>query len=545
MAQEAVFLAVLLVTGAYLAWSLAESLSVRTAGRALTPYAASCSSPLWLAVLLVPVLLVSRERYSLLRKTRIHKTQPAPVFPHRDAVLGTDWVRLVKTSLQTNSLLETWHGLFMNSVGSTFWVNALGSWVLMTCDPENVKAVLADQFEAWPIAGMRQRALSLVLGPHAIFSTNADQWARARALIRPSFVRNQIADLECMDRHVENLLAKLLPPRGRGEKVDLQVLFYMFTMDMSTDFMFGHSIHMLVSPSKEAVEFTKAFDYALLSATSRARMGWLLTLLPDKRLDESVARCRTFISRHVAAALAQDKVKERPYVFMNELLDSGATHEQITDQLLAMILGGRDTSASTLSSLFWKLARRPEVVRSLRSELAGLDGRRPTWEDLKGLKYLNNVLKEALRLWPPVPSNMRTASRDMILPRGGGPDGKSPLFVPKGTECRYSTYSLQRRKDIYGEDAEEFRPERWETLRTSWEYVPFSGGPRICIGQQFALTMMSYLTARFFQVFDKMEGGDELPMAQMASSTISLVNGCWVSLTPASGYRCDAAVKQI
>lgn len=69
----------------------------------------------------------------------------------------------------------------------------------------------------------------------------------------------------------------------------------------------------------------------------------------------------------------------------------------------------------------------------------------------------------------------------------------------------------------------------------SWEYVPFSGGPRICIGQQFALTMMSYLTARFFQVFESIEAADDAPMVQQASTTISLVNGCWVKLTPVGG----------
>lgn len=118
---------------------------------------------------------------------------------------------------------------------------------------------------------------------------------------------------------------------------------------------------------------------------------------------------------------------------------------------------------------------------------------------------------------------------------------------------------MQRREDIYGDDANEFRPERWDTLRTSyvapalgprgkrltkatysWQYVPFSGGPRICIGQQFALTMMSYLTARFFQAFEKIEARDDRPMLQKTSSTTSLSNGCWVSLTPAS----DATGKQ-
>jgi hypothetical protein len=60
----------------------------------------------------------------------------------------------------------------------------------------------------------------------------------------------------------------------------------------------------------------------------------------------------------------------------------------------------------------------------------------------------------------------RGASRDTVLPVGGGPDGKQPVFIAKGTSIRWSTWCMQRRRDIYGEDAEEFRPERWEELRS-------------------------------------------------------------------------------
>jgi len=77
--------------------------------------------------------------------------------------------------------------------------------------------------------------------------------------------------------------------------------------------------------------------------------------------------------------------------------------------------------------------------------------------------------------------------------------------VPKGTTVDYSTYVMHRRKDLYGEDADEFIPERWETRRPGWEFLPFNGGPRICIGQQFALTEASYVTVRLLQRFEKIE----------------------------------------
>ncbi|KAJ3938586.1 alanine transaminase alt2 [Colletotrichum fioriniae] len=127
----------------------------------------------------------------------------------------------------------------------------------------------------------------------------------------------------------------------------------------------------------------------------------------------------------------------------------------------------------------------------------------------------------------------RGTARDTTLPVGGGPDGKSPVFIPKGTAVRWSLFCLHRRKDLYGEDADEFRPERWEEMRPSWDYLPFSGGPRICIGQQFALTQMSYFVVRILQTFKDIQPRDERPMLQTVGITTKLPHDVLLSFTPA------------
>lgn len=152
---------------------------------------------------------------------------------------------------------------------------------------------------------------------------------------------------------------------------------------------------MLERPSPEALEFTRSFDYALLTASNRSRMSWIAFLWPNRKLNAAAKTCQRFIDHYVNEALSGKQAKERPYVFMNEMLASGASQETVRDQLLAMILGGRDTSASTMSSLFWTLARRPDVVKKMRDEVKGLGDRKPTWEELKELKYVNMVLKES------------------------------------------------------------------------------------------------------------------------------------------------------
>lgn len=97
-----------------------------------------------------------------------------------------------------------------------------------------------------------------------------------------------------------------------------------------------------------------------------------------------------------------------------------------------------------------------------------------------------------LRLYPSVPINMRQALETTALPVGGGPNGSSPILVRKGEAVSYCVYAMHRRKDLYGEDANEFRPSRWDPnvgggpdlSKIGWGYLPFNGGPRVCLGRK-------------------------------------------------------------
>lgn len=96
-----------------------------------------------------------------------------------------------------------------------------------------------------------------------------------------------------------------------------------------------------------------------------------------------------------------------------------------------------------------------------------------------------------LRMQPAVPFNTRTATRDTTLPVGGGVDGRSPIYLRKGENLTYCVYSMHRRKDLWGQDANEFRPERWEeNPKRGWEFLPFNGGPRVCIGRKLVAKMI-------------------------------------------------------
>ena len=202
----------------------------------------------------------------------------------------------------------------------------------------------------------------------------------------------------------------------------------------------------------------------------------------------------------------------------------------VRSELLNVLLAGRDTTAGLLANTWHVLSKRPDIFAKLKAEVDTLNGGRPNYATIKELKYLRYLLNESLRLMPVVPGNSRQAIRDTVLPIGGGKDGRSPIFVPEGQVVSYSPWSMHRREDFYGPDALEFKPERWETLRPGWEYLPFNGGPRICVGQQYALLEASYTTIRLMQTFSRIESRDNEPWREWLTITLASGTGCKVGL---------------
>lgn len=225
----------------------------------------------------------------------------------------------------------------------------------------------------------------------------------------------------------------------------------------------------------------------------------------------------TFIEK--ALALSPKELEEKTshdegYTFLHAIAAYTRDRNMLRDQLVSILLAGRDTTACTLTWAIYHLSMDPIITAKLRQEIVDTVGleRTPTYEDLKNMKYLQHILNETLRLYPVVPYNVRISLKDTTLPTGGGKDGRQPIGILKGTPIGYSTLVMQRRVDLYPPlesgfpPVDKFVPERWNgwTPR-SWVYVPFNGGPRICIGQQFALTEMGYTLVRLFQRFERVE----------------------------------------
>lgn len=181
------------------------------------------------------------------------------------------------------------------------------------------------------------------------------------------------------------------------------------------------------------------------------------------------------------------------------------------------MFAGRDTTAGLLGWCLMRLALHPDVFSSLRAAVLREipAGEQPTFSQLKGCRPLQHFLQEVLRLHSTVPFNNRVAIRDTTLPVGGGPDQSSPVAVRKGQVVTFSVYAMHRRKDLWGEDALEFRPSRFEERVPAWQWLPFLGGPRVCLGQQFALTEAGFLLVRLLREFDQVQPVDEAEMKKM------------------------------
>ncbi|KAE9365333.1 putative cytochrome P450 [Stipitochalara longipes BDJ] len=467
--------------------------------------------------------------------------KPVRSYPHRDPILGLD-IFLENAKLgKTGGLWDRARERYLSLNTWTFSQLLLGDRIINTTEPENIKAILATQFHEFELPPRRKNEFQPVLG-HGIFTTDGKEWEASRALLRPNFVRNQVGDLNTFDHHISAMISHI--PKD-GSTVDLQALFFMLTIDNATEFLFGTSSAVLDGgiASERGSKFAEAFTYATERIGTYARLGKLASIFPDKHFTNSVAYVHEYVHDYVQKAVdlhktaaPSEKVDEKDssrYVFLEHLAKAGYSEKKIQDELLNILLAGRDTTASLLSYLFYILARRPDVFSKLRTEIMALGKDLPTFEQIKGLKYLQYCLNETLRLYPVVPGNSRTAVVDTTLPVGGGPDGKSPIFVKAGQQVNYQVYVMHRRKDLYGEDALEFKPERWEKLRPSWQFLPFNGGPRICIGQQFALTEASFTTIRILQAFKNIEARDNAPLTELMTLTAAVRGGVNVGMTTA------------
>ena len=382
--------------------------------------------------------------------------------------------------------------------------------VFLTMEPQNIQAIYSTDFHSYGVGPIRHFAFKPLLGNGAM-NTDGAFWEQSRALLRPIFTRSQVDDLGALDKHVQNLIR--IMPRDTST-VDLQPLFARMDLDFSTEFIFGESAASLTSQSTvDAKSFLDAYNTAQIGLAYRIRISPWNIFHRDKIFWKCCRTVHEYVDNAVNRALlhrtssSKEAEPNSQHILAYDLVERISDPVQLRDHLMNVFLPGHDTAAILLSNVFFALARHPAVFSKLREEILAV--RDITADGLKRLPYLQSVINETLRLWGPVTYMTRVALKDTRLPAGGGRAGTSPVFVPKGSILTISYKALHRRKDLWGDDADAFRPERWSTLKlVPWSFMPFSGGPRVCPGRQRALTECSYVLVKLIQRIQAVENRD-------------------------------------
>jgi cytochrome P450 len=427
----------------------------------------------------------------------------------------------------------------------TFRHQTVGGVPVLTIDPENVKAILATQFKEFDLGG-RHSEFQPLMGD-GIFTLSGDGWHHSRTLLRPQFTNEQVSRLHDIEQHTQTLLSIFKEQSAQGKPFDCQPYFFKLTLDTATEFLFGESTDTLSLGRKadprlaKSEEFADAFNTGQTWLLYRAIAQSLHSFVTSKEYKSCTKVCHDFVDHYVQRALETAKKRDADekdfdaerYIFLDQLTKETRDPILMRDQALNILLAGRDTTAGLLSFTISLLVRHKEVWKKLREAVMTEFGETTdniSFQTLKRCEYLKHVVNETLRLYPIVPVNARRANCNTTLPRGGGPDEMDPIYIEKGTNVQYCTYALQRNKEFWGDDSDEFRPERWMEGKKviPWTYIPFNGGPRICLGQQFALTEASYVLVRIVQTFSDVSSTPDVvgsPIKQYATLTTSVADG--------------------
>ncbi|KAL6298478.1 cytochrome P450 [Sparassis latifolia] len=462
------------------------------------------------------------------------------VFPPRwqASIGGLDIIRTMVDSFLHGYLADCFWDKIVE-LGPTYEFWPLWERNYFTSDPNVIKCVLSTDFTSYVKGPIFYRQMQSVLGD-GVFNSDGDMWKFHRSMTRPFFSKDRISHFELFDRHAEVAISKMKERFLAGYAVDFQEVLSSFTLDTGSEYLFGVCVNSLreplpyahnacpatpVSPVPAASteSFASAFAGAQHVVGARTRIGWVWPLLEITR-EHSAPHMRVvdaFLRPIIAEALSKNErlTQESKGLDASEgetLLDHLVqfTNDPVVihDEVLNILIAGRDTTSSTLTTLVYFLSMHPTVLQRLRSEILQHVGphRRPTYDDIREMKYLRAVLNETMRLYPIVnvcrPLNIRASVRDTTIPNPD-PNGK-PIFVPAGTQVWYSVFLMHHMSKYWGPDSMEFDPDRFLDERVArylianpFIFLPFNAGPRICPGQQFAYNEMSFFTIRLLQRF--------------------------------------------
>ncbi|HEX4183927.1 MAG TPA: cytochrome P450 [Caulobacteraceae bacterium] len=399
------------------------------------------------------------------------------------------------------------------------------SWLIN--DPAAVKQVLLDNVENYPKARQEVEALGSLFGD-GILTSDGEKWRAHRKIMSPAFdVRSLAAYAPSMARTTEAFLPRWAA-LDDGAVIDVGDEMTKLTLQIISETMFSSdmdSMTDLVGSTFAAA--TDRMDFSLLDVLpviGRVRMRQMVKEIHGifHELDAAVAKLIT--DRAERREAGHQDLLARLVAAQDDESGVGMSPREVRDQVVTIFVAGHETTAVAMTWTWYLLSQHPAEEAKLHAELVRvLGGRTPTRENLPNLPYTRMILEEAMRLYPPAPGiSMRTAI---------GPDTLCGQAIPKGAAIAIMPWILHRHRALW-ERPERFEPERFlparSVGRSRYAYIPFGGGPRVCIGMAMAMQEATIILATLAQRY-----------------RLELAPGCEVELAPRITLRPRNPMKMI
>ncbi|KAI0643934.1 cytochrome P450 [Trametes meyenii] len=395
-----------------------------------------------------------------------------------------------------------------------------------------------------------RRSLAKIGGKGVLF-TEGEKHRQQRRIMNPAFGPSQIRELTGIFLEKSNELRDVWAAQinqGTPARVDVLSGLSKMTLDVIGLAGFNYRFNSL-NPSGTPNELNEAFQEMFNPSNVTVMMILrsffpILDIIPDRRsrridrAQEVMRRIGTQLIEEKKAQIRRELTEnktgggsdvERKDVQGRDLLtlllkanlatdipdSQRLSDEDVLAQVPTFLIAGHETTSNATTWCLYALTQAPDVQTKLRAELLSVASNAPTMDELNALPYLDAVVRETLRLHAPVPTTVRVATRDDVIPVGEpfvDRNGKvqDSIRISEGTPIFIPILSLNRSKKLWGEDALEFKPERWENPPEAISSIPgvwghmlsFLGGPRACIGYRFSLIEMKALIFVLVRAFE-------------------------------------------
>jgi cytochrome P450 len=404
--------------------------------------------------------------------------------------------------------------------GDVVLLSMAGIDIWMLSHPDQLEQVLVTDAKHF-VKDRTTHELSRVAG-NGLLTSEGDFWRRQRRLAQPAFHRERIAGYAAsMVAAAERATSSWRPGDERDAHADMMRL----TLEIVAKTLFGSDVTSDAQTIGDSI--------GVLSNRFTEMLPLLVPIINDLptpgslRVNRAIARLDEIIQRMIREHRSSSERGDLLDMLLAARDDDGSrmSDQQVRDEVMTLLLAGHETTAIALTWTFHLLATHPEVDHKLASQVKQvLAGRAPELSDLPRLRYVEQVIMESMRLYPPAWAIGRETLHEMDV---GG------WKLPKGAQIWMSQYVVHR-DARYFSDPDEFRPERWtEELQRQLPrhaYFPFGGGPRVCIGNTFAMMEATLLCAAIAQRY-KLESAGPAPRPQ-PSVTLRPKGGLPVRVVP-------------